>query len=337
MGVEKRYYPMFIPRDFLEKEKDHIEGFNPEVAWVTRVGDSDLPVPLALRPTSEAVIYPNFRVEIRSHRDLPLKINQWANAVRWEIKDPTPFIRSREFLWQEGHTAFATKKEADEESCLYEEFLAVPVIKGFKSENEKFAGALYTTSIEIIKERNQLYGRTRGDSVPDRCWIRVDVDNRDNYSCGWKYSDQELKGAPLRIEIGPRDLAKNQVRIVRLDTGAKMDIKREYLIEKIKDLLENIQRNLYDVAKRKVEESTQKVETWDDFVEALSQKKLILAPWCDEVEVEKDVKERTRGDGTLGGAKTLCTLLEQPELREDTLCFASRKPAKKWTYWGRSY
>jgi len=170
--------------------------------------------------------------------------------------------------------------------------------------------------------------------------IRAEADIRDNYSCGWKYADQELTGVPLRIETGPRDLANDQVRIVTRDNGAKMDVKRGDLIEQVKDLLEKIQSNLYDVAKRKVEECTQKVETWDEFVEALSQKKLILAPWCDKVEVEKDVKRRTRGDetgGGGGGAKTLCTPLEQPELGEETLCFASGKPAKKWSYWGRSY
>ncbi|KAL9809969.1 putative proline--tRNA ligase [Arabidopsis thaliana] len=170
--------------------------------------------------------------------------------------------------------------------------------------------------------------------------IRAEADIRDNYSCGWKYADQELTGVPLRIETGPRDLANDQVRIVTRDNGAKMDVKRGDLIEQVKDLLEKIQSNLYDVAKRKVEECTQKVETWDEFVEALSQKKLILAPWCDKVEVEKDVKRRTRGDetgGGGGGAKTLCTPLEQPELGEETLCFASGKPPKKWSYWGRSY
>ncbi|EOA14339.1 hypothetical protein CARUB_v10027520mg [Capsella rubella] len=431
MNVEEYYFPIFVPGSALEKEKNHIEGFAPEVAWVTRAGDTELATPFALRPTSETVIYPFFSKWIRGHRDLPLKVYQWCNVVRWESSDPTPFIRSREFLWQEGHTAFATKEEADREvldvlniySRVYEELLAVPVIKGIKSENEKFAGGLYTTSIEAFipstgrgiqaatshslgqnfakmfdvtfedkkGKRSMVWQNswglstrsigvmvmTHGDdeglvfpprvapfqvvviqvpikgaaddqvlcnaceavkSTLQEAGIRAKVDIRDNYSCGWKYADQELKGSPLRIEIGPRDLANDQVRIVRRDTGAKMDVKRGGMIEQVKDLLEKIQRNLYDVAKRKVEECTQKVETWDEFVKALSQKKLILAPWCDEVEVEKDVKKRTRGDETGGGgAKTLCTPLEQPELRKDTLCFASGKPAKKWSYWGKSY
>ncbi|CAF1858711.1 unnamed protein product [Brassica napus] len=166
--------------------------------------------------------------------------------------------------------------------------------------------------------------------------VRALVDERDNYACGWKYADWEMKGVPLRIELGPRDLEKNQVRMVRRDTGAKMDVLRVDLVEKVKELLEVIQRDLYDVAKRKLEECIQKVETWDEFKEALRLKKLVLAPWCDEVEVENDVKENTKGENE-AGAKTLCTPFDQPELREDTLCFASGKPAKKWTYWGRSY
>uniref|UniRef100_M4EK80 proline--tRNA ligase n=1 Tax=Brassica campestris TaxID=3711 RepID=M4EK80_BRACM len=166
--------------------------------------------------------------------------------------------------------------------------------------------------------------------------VRALVDEGDNYACGWKYAAWEMKGVPLRIELGSKDLEKNQVRVVRRDTGVKMDVIRVDLVERVKGLMEEIQRDLYVVAKRKLEESIQKVETWDEFKEALRQKNLVLAPWCDEVEVENDVKENSKGENE-AGAKTLCTPFEQPELREDTLCFASGKPAKKWTYWGRSY
>ncbi|ONH91841.1 hypothetical protein PRUPE_8G138800 [Prunus persica] len=152
------YFPLFVSPSVLEKEKDHIEGFAPEVAWVTKCGKSELEVPIAIRPTSETIIYPYFSKWIRGHRDLPLKLNQWCNVVRWEFSNPTPFIRSREFLWQEGHTAFATQAEADEEVLeilelyrrIYEEYLAIPVVKGKKSELEKFAGGLYTTSVEAF-------------------------------------------------------------------------------------------------------------------------------------------------------------------------------------------
>ncbi|CAI0432584.1 unnamed protein product, partial [Linum tenue] len=427
MKIKNCYFPLFVSSSVLEKEKDHIEGFAPEVAWVTKSGKSDLEIPIAIRPTSETVMYPYFSKWIRGHRDLPLKLNQWCNVVRWEFSNPTPFIRSREFLWQEGHTAFATKEEADEEVLqvlelyrrIYEEFLAIPVIKGKKSEMEKFAGGLYTTSVEAFipntgrgvqgatshclgqnfakmfeinfeNEKGEkgmvwqnswaystrtigvmvmVHGDDKGLVLPpkvasvqvvvvpvpykdadtqgilDACTatvetlseagIRAESDLRDNYSPGWKYSQWEMKGVPLRIEIGPKDLANNQVRCVRRDNGSKSDIKRDNLVEQVKTLLDNIQQSLLDAAKQKRDASVQVVKTWDEFKDALAQKKMILAPWCDEEEVEKDVKERTRGE--MGAAKSLCSPLEQPELPEGTICFASGKPAKKWTYWGRSY
>jgi prolyl-tRNA synthetase len=158
MGVEPAYFPMFVSQRALEREKDHVEGFAPEVAWVTRAGQSDLAEPIAVRPTSETVMYPAYAKWIQSYRDLPLRLNQWCNVVRWEFKNPQPFLRTREFLWQEGHTAFATKEEAANEVLdilelyrrVYEELLAVPVIKGQKSEKEKFAGGLYTTTVEAF-------------------------------------------------------------------------------------------------------------------------------------------------------------------------------------------
>ncbi|KAF3630733.1 Bifunctional glutamate/proline--tRNA ligase [Capsicum annuum] len=427
MKIKNSYFPLFVSPAVLQKEKDHVEGFAPEVAWVTKSGESDLEVPIAIRPTSETVMYPYFSKWIRGHRDLPLRLNQWCNVVRWEFSNPTPFIRSREFLWQEGHTAFATKEEADEEVLdilelyrrIYEEFLAVPVSKGKKSELEKFAGGLYTTTVEafipntgrgiqgatshclgqnfakmfeinfenekgekaMVWQNSWAYTTrtigvmimTHGDDkglvlppkvattqvvvipVPykdantqgiyDACaatvkslnesGIRAEADFRDNYSPGWKYSHWEMKGVPLRIEIGPKDLANNQVRAVRRDNGAKTDIPVANLVEQVKDVLDSIQQNLFETAKQKREACVQVVKTWDEFTEALNQKKLILAPWCDEEDVEKDVKMRTKGE--MGAAKTLCSPFDQPELPEGTLCFASGKPAKKWTYWGRSY
>ncbi|KDO67791.1 hypothetical protein CISIN_1g0155872mg, partial [Citrus sinensis] len=165
--------------------------------------------------------------------------------------------------------------------------------------------------------------------------IRANSDFRDNYSPGWKYSHWEMKGVPLRIEIGPKDLANDQVRAVRRDNGAKIDLPRGSLVERVKELLEEVQESLFVAAKQRRDACIQIVKTWDEFVEALGQRKMILAPWCDEEEVEKDVKARTKGE--MGAAKTLCSPLEQPEVPEGTLCFASGKPAKKWTYWGRSY
>ncbi|CAM8879736.1 unnamed protein product [Rhodiola kirilowii] len=427
MNIKNCYFPLFVSPGVLEREKDHIEGFAPEVAWVTKSGKSDLEVPIAIRPTSETVMYPYYSKWIRGHRDLPLKLNQWCNVVRWEFSNPTPFIRSREFLWQEGHTAFATKEEADTEVLevlelyrrIYEEYLAIPVIKGKKSENEKFAGGLYTTSVEAFipntgrgiqgatshclgqnfakmfditfeNEKGEkgmvwqnswaystrtigvmvmVHGDDKGLVLPpkvasvqvvvipvpfkdadtkgiyDACLktvetlkeagYRAEADLRDNYSPGWKYSDWELKGVPLRIEIGPRDLANSQVRTVRRDNGAKVDVPMSELVDKLKVTLDDIQQNLFNVATQKRDACIKVIKTWDEFVEALGQKKMILAPWCDEEEVERDVKARTKGE--MGAAKTLCSPFDQPELPEGTLCFASGKPATKWTYWGRSY
>ncbi|CAI9118733.1 OLC1v1020338C2 [Oldenlandia corymbosa var. corymbosa] len=427
MKIQNCYFPLFVSPGVLEKEKDHIEGFAPEVAWVTKSGESDLEVPIAIRPTSETVMYPYYSKWIRGHRDLPLRLNQWCNVVRWEFSNPTPFIRSREFLWQEGHTAFATKEEADKEVLeilelyrrIYEEFLAVPVIKGKKSELEKFAGGLYTTTVEAFipntgrgvqgatshclgqnfakmfeinfeNEKGEkcmvwqnswayttrtigvmimVHGDDKGLVLPpkvasvqvvvvpvpfkdadtkgifDACTsvvetlkesgISAEADTRDNYSPGWKYSHWEMKGVPLRIEIGPRDLANKQVRIVRRDNSAKTDIPIDDLVVKVRETLDAIQQNLFDAAKQKKEACMTVAKTWEEFMDALNQKKLILAPWCDEEDVEKSVKERTRGE--MGAVKTLCSPFDQPEMPEGTLCFASGKPAKKWTYWGRSY
>ncbi|BBG92980.1 Class II aaRS and biotin synthetases superfamily protein, partial [Prunus dulcis] len=423
MKVKNTYFPLFVSPGVLEKEKDHVEGFAPEVAWVTRSGKSELEVPIAIRPTSETVMYPYFSKWIRGHRDLPLKLNQWCNVVRWEFSNPTPFIRSREFLWQEGHTAFATQAEADEEVLeilelyrrIYEEYLAIPVVKGKKSELEKFAGGLYTTSVEAfipntgrgvqgatshclgqnfakmfgIEFENEkggkamvwqnswaystrtigvmvmVHGDDKGLVLPPKvaatqvivvpvpykdtntkemfeaclrtvdtlteAGFRVEADLRDNYGPGWKYSHWEMKGVPLRIEIGPRDLEKKQVRLARRDNSDKLDIPVSNLVEQVKDILDRIQENLFDVAKQKRDASIRVAKTWDEFMEALNQKKMILALG----EVEEDVKKRTKGE--IGAAKSLCTPFEQPELPEGTLCFASGKPAKKWTYWGRSY
>lgn len=427
MGIKNSYFPLFVSEKALTKEKNHIEGFAPEVAWVTKSGETDLEVPIAIRPTSETVMYPIFSKWIRGHRDLPLKINQWCNVVRWEFKHPTPFIRSREFLWQEGHTAFATKEEADEEVLailelyrkIYEEFLAVPVIKGKKSEVEKFAGGLYTTTVEAFipntgrgiqgatshclgqnfakmfeiifeNERGEkamvwqnswayttrtigvmvmIHGDDKGLVLPPHvaplqiivvpvpfkdadthaiynacietvqtlraAGFRIEEDIRDNYSPGWKYSHWELKGVPLRIEIGPRDIANKQVVVVRRDNFVKQNVPLDCLSNHIGELLEEIQKDMFERAKVKRDSCIVKAENWDEFMRALNSKMMVLAPWCDEVDVEEDVKAKTKGE--MGAAKTLCMPFDQPELLEGTVCFASGKPAKKWALWGRTY
>ncbi|GJR29893.1 proline--tRNA ligase, cytoplasmic [Tanacetum coccineum] len=296
MKVEEYLFPLFVSNEALQK-KEHIEGFAPEVAWVTKAGTSDLDVPIAIRPTSETIMYPQFSKWIRRHSNLPLKVNQWCNVVRWEFKNPTPLIRSREFIWQEGHTAFATRDEADTEVLeilelygrLYEEYLAVPVVKGKKSENEKFAGALYTTSIEAF-----IPTTGRG------------VQGATSHCLGQNFA--KMFDITFEDEKGKKEMVWQNSWAYSTRTIGVME-KRDACIQVIR--------------------------TWDEFTEALGQKKLILAPWCDEKEVELEVKAKTKAE--TGAAKTLCSPLEQPEMPEGTLCFASGKPAKKWTYWGRSY
>ncbi|KAG8367743.1 hypothetical protein BUALT_Bualt16G0104600 [Buddleja alternifolia] len=370
MKIKNCYFPLFESSSGVRQKAKDLNKFAPEeVAWVTKSGDSDLEMPIAIRPTSETVMYPYFSKWIRGHRDLPLRLNQWCNVVRWEFSNPTPFIRKGILPLQPSRRPI--------ERRLYEEFLAVPVIKGEKSEHEKFAGGVYTTTVEAFVPNTGLgvmimvHGDDKGLVMPpkvasvqvivipvpdkdannqgifDACaatvksleeaGIRAEADYRDNYSPEWKYSHWELKGVPLRIKIGPKDLANNQVRAVQRDNSAQIDdIPMADLTERVKEMLNNIQQNLFDVAKQKRDACIHVVHTWEEFVEALGQKKMILAPWCDEEEVEKDVKARTKG-GDMGAAKSLCTPFEQPELPEGTKCFASGKPAKKWTYWGRSY
>ncbi|KAI3440975.1 Protein transport protein SEC23 [Psidium guajava] len=303
-----------------------------QVAWVTKSGESDLEVPIAIRPTSETVMHPYYSKWIRGHRDLPLKLNQWCNVVRWEFSHPTPFIRSREFLWQEGHTAFATKEEADAEVLdilelyrrIYEEYLAVPVIKGKKSEMEKFAGGYYTTSVEAF-----IPDTGRGiQGATSHCLGQ-------NFAKMFEINFENEKGEKAMVWQNSWAYTTRTVRAVRRDNSAKSDIPQASLVEQVEKILADIQQSLFDAAKQKREACIQIVKTWDEFIDALGKKKMILAPWCDEEEVEKDVKARTKGE--MGAVKTLCSPFDQPELPEGTKCFASGKPAKKWSYWGRSY
>ncbi|KAJ3313849.1 hypothetical protein HDV04_001410 [Boothiomyces sp. JEL0838] len=443
LGVEDCYFPMFITEGKLNKEKDHIEGFSPEVAWVTRAGQSEMAEPIAIRPTSETAMYPYYATWIRSHRDLPLRLNQWCSVVRWEFKHPQPFLRTREFLWQEGHTAFATEAEADKEVLeilelyrrVYEELLAVPVVPGRKSENEKFAGGNYTTTVEgfipatgraiqgatshqlgqnfskmfeiIVDNENKersfvwqnswglstrsigamvmVHGDNKGLVMPprvakiqvvivpsgipakasaeeknkvyDECaklhntlkkaGIKVHSDMRDNYTPGFKFNHWELRGVPIRLEVGPKDIAKGEAKSVRRDTGEKVQLSLENIGETIFNLLETIQEDMFQKAKKERDEHLVRLETWDNFVETLNNKNIILSPWCERVECEKDVKERSArtDDGTEQdekapsmGAKTLCIPFKQPEdgVNANTKCFACGQKALSYTLWGRN-
>ncbi|KZT41612.1 prolyl-tRNA synthetase [Sistotremastrum suecicum HHB10207 ss-3] len=445
LGVENAYFPMFVSQKVLEREKDHIEGFSPEVAWVTRAGSSDLEEPIAIRPTSETAMYPYYSKWIQSYRDLPLKLNQWNSVVRWEFKNPQPFLRTREFLWQEGHTAHLTKAEADVEvrqildlyRRVYEELLAVPVIPGIKSEKEKFAGGLYTTTIEgfiptsgrgiqaatshclgqnfskpemfdiSVEDPNVPGGKTyvwqnswglstrtigvmvmtHGDNqglvlpprvasiqvvvVPcgitakvnkqdiyDACdnlakllrvkGIRSRADLREGYTPGYKFNDWEQKGVPLRLEIGPQDLAKKQTLSVRRDTGVKAPIPLEDIASSVHDLLETIQSEMFERAKEGYYSRVKEITKWDDVVPTLDSKCVVVMPWCEREACEDDIKERSGRASEpqderapSAGAKSLAIPFDQskwaPIEQGKTKCPACGTDAKRWTLFGRSY
>lgn len=416
-GVKNAYFPLFIPESFLNKEAEHVEGFTPEVAWVTHHGESKMPERLAIRPTSETIMYDAYAKWIRSHKDLPLRLNQWCNVVRWEFKNPIPFLRSREFLWQEGHTAFATKKEAEAETLkildfyaqVFEELYAIPVLKGRKSEKEKFAGADYTLSVETFlpigkaiqgatshhlgqnfakafeitfvdeKEKKQhvwqnswglstrtigimilmhgddkglvlppnlapiqvaivpiLFDKTKKEVLQTAETVRkklknflVHLDDRDNYSPGWKFNEWEMKGVPIRIEIGPKDLEKNQVMVVRRDTGQKEACALTNVEKSVKSLLTQIQDNLYEKAEQLLKNSIVKVNDLKEAKKHIDNKKIVFAPWCGSVDCEENIKHKS------GGAKSLNSPLKQPKVSED--CFACKEKANSWFYFGKSY
>ncbi|MEM2139180.1 MAG: proline--tRNA ligase [Candidatus Woesearchaeota archaeon] len=418
-GVKNAYFPSLIPESLLNKEKEHVEGFTPEVAWVTYAGDNKLNEKLAIRPTSETIIYDSYSKWIRSYNDLPLRLNQWCNVLRWEFKYAVPFLRTREFLWQEGHTAFATKEEADNEvleildyyAKAFEEILAVPVIKGKKTEREKFAGALYSTTVETFlpigkaiqgatshclgqnfsksfdinfldNKGNKQYAwqnswgfstRSIGTMIimhsddkglvlpPKAAPIQIVIipilfentkkevlnkakdiknqladfsvylDDRENYTPGWKFHDWELKGIPIRIELGPKDLEKNQVVITRRDNNEKYFVPFNEIETKVHFLIEEIQNNLYKRAKENIEKSIVKIKNWQEFLKAVENKKYIKAEHCGSIECEDEIRNKTEG------VKTTCIPFEQVDEKRLGKCFHCGKKAKYEVLFARSY
>uniref|UniRef100_A0A3F2YU35 Bifunctional glutamate/proline--tRNA ligase n=1 Tax=Anopheles christyi TaxID=43041 RepID=A0A3F2YU35_9DIPT len=445
LGVKECYFPIFVSRAALEREKTHIADFAPEVAWVTKSGDSELAEPIAVRPTSETVMYPAYAKWIQSYRDLPIRLNQWNNVVRWEFKHPQPFLRTREFLWQEGHTAFASKTEADEEvltildlyAKVYTDLMAIPVVKGRKTEKEKFAGGDYTTTVEAYisasgraiqgatshhlgqnfsrmfdivyehpetKEKEYVFQNSWGITtrtigvmimvhadnqglvlpprvaciqvviVPcgitatttdderrrlyDSCrelertiastGIRCEGDYRDNYSPGWKYNHWELKGVPVRIELGFKDLQNDQFVAVRRDNGAKQTIKRGQATAELPKLLETIHASMYERAESDLRAHTKVTKQWAEFLQFLEAKNIIMAPFCGEIACEDRIKaESARDDAEAEagapamGAKSLCIPFEQPAKIDPAAdkCVhpACGRAAKFYTLFGRSY
>jgi prolyl-tRNA synthetase len=417
-GIKNCYFPLFIPEKHLMKEAEHIEGFAPEVAWVTHTGNTKLSERLAVRPTSETIMYPSFSKWIRSWRDLPLRLNQWNNVVRWEFKNPVPFMRSREFLWTEGHTVFATKKEAEAErdvilgiyQDILKNYLAIYGVAGYKSDSEKFAGAEYTCSIESFlesgkaiqgpdfhhdgqkfakafditfldeKEQRQyawqntfaittrmigvmvmMHGDNKGLVLPpfvaptqivivpifkpenkievlEECSkliellkeYRVELDVREEYSPGWKFNEWELKGVPLRIEIGPKDIAEKSVITVRRDTGDKAKINISDIHKKIPEILNNIHSTLYDKSKKAFISKVIETNNFEDVRNAIEEKKMAFAPFCNDSECEKDLK------GKVEGLTTRCSPLDSV-VKEGSKCINCNKDAKLMIYFAKSY
>uniref|UniRef100_UPI003AAB287B bifunctional glutamate/proline--tRNA ligase isoform X1 n=1 Tax=Centroberyx gerrardi TaxID=166262 RepID=UPI003AAB287B len=442
LGVENCYFPMFVSQAALEKEKTHIEDFAPEVAWVTRSGKTELAEPIAVRPTSETVMYPAYAKWVQSHRDLPIKLNQWCNVVRWEFKHPQPFLRTREFLWQEGHTAFATKEEAVEEvlqildlyARVYEELMAIPVVKGRKTEKEKFAGGDYTTTVEAyisasgraiqgatshhlgqnfsrmfeivfedpkkpgekqlafqnswglttrtIGVLTMVHGDNMGLVLPPRvaclqvviipcgitaslpeeqktalmaqcnryltrlqdAGIRVKADIRDNYSPGWKFNHWELKGVPIRLEVGPKDMQQRQCVAVRRDSGEKVTVPEAEVEKRMAAMLEDIQNNLFRKASDDLNKHMVAADTMEQFQKDLDQGRIVQIPFCGGIECEDWIKKTTAKDQDLEpgapsmGAKSLCIPFSplQP-LQPGQMCVSGKEPAQYYTLFGRSY
>ncbi|GMR52498.1 hypothetical protein PMAYCL1PPCAC_22693, partial [Pristionchus mayeri] len=443
MGVKNCYFPMFVSQSALEREKDHIADFAPEVAWVTRAGSSEMAEPIAIRPTSETVMYPSYRKWVQSHRDLPLKLNQWCNVVRWEFKHPTPFLRTREFLWQEGHTAYANPEDAQKEvfqildlyAGIYEELLAVPVIKGRKSEKEKFAGGDFTTTVEAYVPVNgrgvqgatshhlgqnfskmfdinfegekgkkefayqnswglttrtigamvMVHGDDSGLVLPPRVAatqvialpvgitastseadrealvhatraavdallqkdVRAESDLRDNYSPGWKFNHWELKGVPIRMEIGPKDLAAGQATLVIRFDGSKQAVPLAELPTRVPALLEEIHAKMFQKVLEQRNSHMKTVKDFGEFRKHLDEKCILLAPFCGRPDCEDAVKRDSQRDdlvdvaagSALMGAKTLCIPIEQPSdpLGDKCIHPDCKDAPKSFALFGRSY
>ena len=413
VGVENVYLPMLIPERLLSKESDLVEGFAPEVAWVTHGGSEKLDERVCVRPTSESLFSDFYRGEIQSYRDLPMIYNQWCSVVRWE-KETRPFLRSREFMWQEGHTVHATMEEAVERTELmldvYADFcaedLAIPTIKGRKTDKEKFAGAIATYTIEALMHDGRAlqsgtshnfgddFARAYGIQFTDKdnklkyafqtSWglstriigalimvhgdnsglvlppkiaptqvmiipiqqrkagvlekaaeikemlkdFRVKVDETDK-SPGFKFAEQEMRGIPLRVEIGPRDIAEGKCVVVRRDTREKMVCDIASLPEKIGELLPQIQSDMYERAKKHLEEHTFEApdkETFESLFE--DTKGFVKAMWCGSRECEEKIKEDY-------SVTSRCIPYKQEQLSD--VCVCCGKPATKMVYWGRAY
>ena len=416
-GHSNAYFPLLIPESLMKREAEHVEGFAPECAVVTHGGGKKLDENLYIRPTSETIMYSMFSRWIKSWRDLPLLINQWANVVRWEMRTRL-FIRTTEFLWQEGHTAHVTHDEGHEEVlkmlAVYKkfvtEYLAIPVFDGVKSESEKFAGALKTYAIEgMMQDKRGLQAGTSHDlgqnfakafdikfqskqGTLDYVWqtswgvstrlmgalvmahsddsglilppriapfpvvlipihrdpgmrsrvmssVReiekelatvtgIYVDDREQYTPGWKFHEWELKGIPLRIELGPRDLDRQQVTLVRRDTGERTAISRNFLVSRVKELLEEIQTGIFNKSLKFRDENTVRIDSYDEFKERMEDGIFALCHWCVKPECETKIKDETK-------ATLRLFAFEHPD--EEGKCIICGSPSKKRAIFAKAY
>ncbi|WP_455367552.1 proline--tRNA ligase [[Eubacterium] cellulosolvens] len=414
------YFPSLIPESFLKKEASHFEGFTPEVFWVTHTGDNELPERLAVRPTSETIIYDSYSRWVKSWRDLPLLINVWNSVLRAEITSTKPFIRSSEFLWQEGHTVHETKEDTDTEVFtilevyrkMIEEYLAIPVITGYKSDQEKFVGALYTTTLEalmpdgkalqmgtshnlgqnfskafeikylgrdekehyawnaswgvswrLIGSLIMVHGDDQGLILPPKIapiqliiipifyseqekegvtkrigeiasqlknvGIRYEVDDRTEYTPGWKYNQWEMKGIPLRIELGPKDVQNQVVTLARRDTRTRERIKEEEAITHIIKLVDEIQQSLYTKAKKFLDEHITEAKNYEEFNQKLNEKMgIIKAIWCTKRECEEVIKQET-------GATIRAISFDEKQITGP--CFYCGEEGRKIAYFAKAY
>ena len=413
--VKNLSMPVLIPESLLNKEKEHVEGFAPEVAWVTVGGGETLEERLCVRPTSETIFSTMYAKWLSSWRELPYLYNQWCNVLRWE-KETRPFLRSREFLWQEGHTIHETAEEAkkftlemlDVYQDVIENLLAIPVLKGEKTPLEKFAGAESTYTVETlmhdgralqggtshyfgqnftkpfeVKFQNRegkeeyayqtswgistrligavimAHGDNRGLKLPPRVApiqavivpiaikkegvlenanklyerlkkeYRVELDGRDQYSPGYKFNDWEMKGVPVRIELGPKDIENHVCVMVRRDTSEKIEVSLDEVERKLGEILEEIQRNMYDTCVKRVQEKTTIAHNLEEFEKNINENQgYVKTMWCGSNECEETIHERT-------GAKSRCIPFKQEHIGDTCVCCG--KPASKMVVWGRQY
>ena len=418
-GHKNGFLPVLIPESLLTVEKNHFEGFMPEVYWVTKSGNNDLGEKLAVRPTSETLAYSMFSKWISSYRDLPLKLNFWNSALRAEIKSTKPLIRNSEFLWQEGHTAHSNEKEASDEvrmildlyKMLIEEYLAIPTVSGLKTDKEKFVGANYTTCLEslmpdgialqmatshnlaqnfskpfeikfldkdtaehlvwqtswgiswrVIGALIMVHGDDKGLILPPKISptqviivpiykdeskeivkqkayelenklkdsnIRVYTDDRDEYTSGWKFNEWEMKGVPLRVNIGIRDIREEQVELIRRDTRERFYVKEKDLLNETLSILENIQSNMYHLAKNYLLTNTRNATRLDELLSMLdSSGGFVACSWCGKRECEDLVKEKTTAD---------IRIIPFNTKKNISSCIACGKEGTTEVYFGRAY